>query len=231
MLAITRPTRPRPQPRQHCLAARTRARPQSQTMSVPADRLLLLDRRVAALRNTRPDLADALDLQDTLIRTVLTSARPPETRPFPLPRDQVVARCRQGVPLLHDQPVWLDINYAADLFSRLVDAFVQRDDADMSPRLNALIDAATAGLVDPQQLFTEAFVHHQDHLAELAAAAGLDVELLSAVASQSVAPLLRTYAERLGPVVEQVSDGTVRGAAWTRGHCPICGGWPLIGEL
>src|SRR5947207_894286 len=119
MLAITRPTRPRPQPRQHCLAARTRARPQSQTMSVPADRLLLMDRRVAALPNTRPDLA----------------------------------------------------------------------------------------------------------------AAGLDVELLSAVASQSVAPLLRTYAERLGPVVEQVSDGTVRGAAWTRGHCPICGGWPLIGEL
>jgi FdhE protein len=125
----------------------------------------------------------------------------------------------------------LDINYTADLFSRLIDAFVQRDDPDMSPRLNALIEAATAGRVDPQQLFSEAFVHHQDHLAELGTAAGLDPELLSAVASQSVAPLLRAYAERLRPLVEQVNDGTLRGAAWTRGYCPICGGWPLLAEL
>ena len=200
-------------------------------MSAPADRLLLLDRRVAALRNTRPDLADAINLQDTLIRTVLTSARQAEAQPFPLPRDHIVARLREGIPLLHDQPVGLDIHYAADLFSRLVDAFLKRDDPDMSPRLEMLVHAATGGLLDPQQLFSEAFVHHDDHLAELATAAGVDAELLSAVASQSVAPLLRAYAARLQPLIEQADDGTLRGAAWTRGYCPICGGWPLIGEL
>jgi len=200
-------------------------------MSAPADHLSLLDRRVAALRSTRPDLADALTLQDTLIRTVLTSARPPETQPFPLPREQAVARIRHGIPLLHEQPVWLDVHYAADLFSRLVDAFIERDDPDMTPRLNALVEVATSGLLDPQQLFSEAFVQHLDHVAELAVSAGVDGELLSAVASQAVAPLLRAYAARLKPVVEQVDDGTLRGAAWTHGYCPICGSWPLIGEL
>jgi FdhE protein len=195
--------------------------------TAPPDRLQLLDRRVAALRKTRPDLADALDLQEAIIHTVLTSARPPRTQPFPLPRDQLVARVREGVPLLHNQPVWLDINYAADLVSRLVDALSQRPEPDVSP----LIDAATGGLLDPQQLFTEAFVQHHDHLADLAQGVGVDAELLSAVASQSVAPLLRGYAERLLPLVEQADDGTLRAARWTRGYCPVCGAWPLIGEL
>ena len=217
----------RPRLRLRCLAAETGAQPQSRSMTAPPDRLLLLDRRVVALRKTRGDLSDALDLQEVLIRTVLTSARAPETQPFPLPREHVVARLRDGVPLLHNQPVWLDINYAADLFSRLVDALASRREPDVSP----LIDAATRGLIDPQHLFTEAFVQHQDHLAELAYAAGVEAELLSAVASQSVAPVLRAYAERLMPLVEQANDGTLRAATWTHGYCPVCGGWPLIGEL
>jgi FdhE protein len=174
---------------------------------------------------------DALNLQDTVIRAVLTSAREPATQPFPLPREQVIARVRHGIPLLHEQPVWLDIHYVADLFSRLVDAFIQRGDADMAPQLQLLVHAATSGLIYPQQLFGEAFVHHEDHLAELAMAAGVETELFSAIVSLSVAPLLRAYAARLGAVLEQADDGSLQGGAWTRGYCPICGGWPLIGEL
>jgi FdhE protein len=201
-------------------------------MTEPADRLLLLlDRRVAALRSTRPDLADALGLQETIIRTTLSSARSAQAQPFPLPREQATTRIREGVPLLHDQPVWLDIHFAADLFSRLVNALAQRDEPELRARLDALVEAATGGLLDPEQLFAEAFVYHVDHLTEMAAGAGVDAELLSAVTIQSVAPLLRAYAERLLPLLEQVDDGTLRGAAWTRGYCPICGGWPLLGEL
>jgi FdhE protein len=91
--------------------------------------------------------------------------------------------------------------------------------------------AATSGLLDPEQLFSEAFVHHQDHLGELAAAAGVDGDLLSTLATRAVAPVLQAYAERLVPMLEQVDDGTVTGAAWTRGYCPVCGSWPLLGEL
>jgi FdhE protein len=200
-------------------------------MAAPPDRLLLLERRVTALRKARPDLDEALDLQQLLIRTALETARPPNAEPFALPREAAAARLREGIPLLHDQPITLDINFAADLFSRLVNALSDRDEPGTAAGLEAIAGAATNGHLDPQQLFAEAFVQHFDHLADLAASAGVDAALLAALGTQAVAPLLRAYAERLLPMLERVDDGTQSGAVWQAGYCPICGGWPLLGEL
>ena len=200
-------------------------------MAGPQDLVSLLDRRVAALKKTRPELGEALDLQTQLIRAALTSARPPEARPFPLPREQVAARVREGVPLLHDQPAHVDLHFAADLFSRLVNALQERDDAELAARLDALVTAATVGTLDPERLFGEAFVHHDDHLREIALQAGVESELLTTLAALAVAPLLRAYAVRLLPMLERLDDGTPEGFAWQRGYCPVCGGWPLIAEL
>jgi len=187
---------------------------------------MLLDRRVAGLRKSRPDLGEALDLQEVLVRTALTAARPPQAEPFPLPREAAAARARDGVPLLHDQPIALDVNFAADLFSRLANSLADRDQPELRPQLDALVEAATTGQLDPERLFAEAFVQHVDHVAELAASSGVDAELLATLAHQAVAPLLRAYAERLMPVLERAG-----GELWQRGYCPICGGWPLLGEL
>src|SRR5215472_9382732 len=103
-------------------------------MSASPDLVLLLERRVATLRAKRPDLAEALDLQELLIRTTLETARPARAEPFPLPREQAAQRLRQGVPLLHDQPLTLDIHFAADLFSGLVDALAERGASDLTAR-------------------------------------------------------------------------------------------------
>jgi FdhE protein len=195
------------------------------------ERILALDRRLAGLRKTRPGLAEALDLQEQLIRTSLSMPRAPHTQPFPLPREHLAARIREGVPLLHDQPVQVDLHFAADLFSRLVNALQQREDADLAQRLETLVTAATTGGLDPQRLFVEAFVHHPDHLAEIAYQANLDAELLTTLANLAAAPLVRAYAERLLPMVDRVDDGAPDGAIWQRGYCPVCGGWPLLGEL
>ncbi len=196
------------------------------------DILTLLDRRVAALRKARPDLGDGLDLQEQLIRTSLSSARPPHVEPFPTPREHVASRVREGVPLLHDQPASVDVHFAADLFSRIVNVIQQRQhDADTASNLQRLVDAATSGGLDPERLFAEAFVQHEDHLAEIALQSGVDPDLLRALARQAVAPVLRAYAEHLLPIVERVDDGATDGAHWLRGYCPICGAWPLLGEL
>jgi FdhE protein len=200
-------------------------------MPALADRLLLLERRVAALAAKRPDLADALKLEQQLIRVVLETARPPRADSFPLPREAAAARAREGVPLLHDQPITLDVDYAADVFSRLANVLTERNDPELTPRLDALVTAATSGFLDPEQLFAEGFVQHQDHVADLAATAGVDPELLAALGAHAVAPLLRAYAEHLLPLLDRVDDGTNQGAAWQRGYCPICGAWPLLGEL
>jgi len=200
-------------------------------MAQPAEIFALLDRRVAALKKARPELEAAIALQELLVRTASSAARPPEVAPFPLPRELVTARVRQGVPLLHDQPASVDIHFAADLFSRLVNVLQQREDEQTVPRLQALVDAATRGGLDPQQLFTEAFVQHREHVAEMAALSGVDADLLITLAVQSVAPLSRAYAERLLPAIERVDDASPSGASWQPGYCPVCGAWPLMAEL
>jgi FdhE protein len=200
-------------------------------MAALEERVVLLDRRLAALRKARPDLQEALDLQETLMRAGLSAPRPPAAHPFPLPHDQVSARLREGIPLLHDQPAYVDIHFAADVFSRLVNVLQQRDDAELGARLDGVVAAATNGSIDPQRLFGEAFVRHADHLAEIALQSGVDADLLSTLASQATAPLLRAYAERLLPLVQRLDDGSPEGALWQQGYCPVCGGWPLLAEL
>ena len=203
-------------------------------MPETAELLLLLDRRVAALRKNRHDLEDAITLQEILVRTALTSVRAPHVTSFPTPRDVVAGRVRAGIPLLHDQPATVDTHFAADLFSRLVNALdaqpIQAHE-DQAHGLEAIVEAATTGALDPQALFGEAFVHHPDHIAALAQQAGVDAELLGALATVAVAPVLRAYAERLMPLVERADDGSPDGAMWQRGYCPICGGWPALAEL
>jgi FdhE protein len=195
-------------------------------MAASEERLLLLDRRLAALRKAHPELEEAIDLQEQLIRASLTSARAAEALPFALPREHLIARLHEGVPMLHDQTAHVDVHYAADLFSRLVNLLQQRDDTELRSRLDVLVSAATSGALEPQRLFSEAFVQHHEHLAEIADAAGVDIELLTTIVAQAVAPLLRAYADRLLPLLERIDD-----VRWQRGYCWVCGAWPSLGEL
>jgi FdhE protein len=195
-------------------------------MAASEERLLLLDRRLAALRKAHPELEEAIDLQEQLIRASLTSARAAEALPFALPREHLIARLHEGVPMLHDQTAHVDVHYAADLFSRLVNLLQQRDDTELRSRLDVLVGAATSGALEPQRLFSEAFVQHHEHLAEIADAAGVDIELLTTIVAQAVAPLLRAYADRLLPLLERIDD-----VRWQRGYCWVCGAWPSLGEL
>src|SRR5260370_41275941 len=137
-----------------------------------------------------------------------------------MPREHWLARLHEGVPLLHDQTAHIDVHFAADLFSRLVNVLQQRDDAELQSRLDGLVAAATSGAIDPQRLFSEAFVQHHDHLSEIANESGVDLELLVTVGAQSVAPLLRAYADRLLPMLERVGHNLT----CQRGYSPICGG-------
>ena len=133
--------------------------------------------------------------------------------------------------MLHDEPASVDVHFAADLFSRLVGILQGREDAELRPKVDALVAAATNGGLDPERLFNEAFVQHRDHVADIAREAGLDDDLVVTLAAQSVAPLLRAYAAHLLPTVERIDDGAPDGASWQRGYCPLCGAWPVIGEL
>lgn len=192
--------------------------------------LLLLDRRLGALRQAQPDLVATLDLQAQLLRASLLVPHPPEAQAFPLPREHLLARVQTGVPLLHDQPAQVDVHFAAELFGRLLQVLRERADGDVQARLDPLVAAASSGGLDPQRLFGEGFVQHRDHLREMAVQVGVDPRLLATLACLATAPLLRAYAERLLPMLERLDTGTPDGAVWQRGYCPVCGAWPLLGE-
>lgn len=193
--------------------------------------LLQLDRRLERLKHARPDLAAAADFQALLVREALTAAREPRIPAFPLPRERVLAKVRVGTPLLHQEPAEVDVHYAADLFSRLVNVATERGSPATASNVGPIAAAATEGRIPPDRLFAEAFVQHADHVWEIARSAGVDADLLAVLAAQSVAPLLRGYADRLRPVLESADDGSPEGATWQKGYCPICGAWPVLAEL
>jgi hypothetical protein len=123
-----------------------------------------------------------------------------ETMPmFVLPRERAHAKLRAGRPLLHDEPVPLDLAGATERFGRLA--------AEKGLELQRL---------DASALLTEAFVQHPEHVHQLADAAGLDAALTADLAERAVAPLRHAYADRLSNLVHD----------WRRGYCPICGSSP-----
>jgi len=187
----------------------------------------MLERRMRALLTARPDLEPALALQAEILRETLAEARPPDLRLRDPPLTEALRKLNAGVPLLDKEPLSLDVHYAADLFERLLNVVVRRADAEASAMADPLVAAANEGRLDPEQLFTEAFLRHHDHVAAMAAAAGIQADFLFSLASVSVAPLARACAARLAPVVDQLDDQV----AWRRGYCPVCGGPPLLGEL
>lgn len=196
-----------------------------------ADVLPLLERRLARLRQERPELEGALDLQARLIRESVAAAREPEVSTVALDRDGALGPVRAGVPLLHQQAVHVDVLYAADHFSRVVNALAERDDETVQTRLQPLVAAATSGLLDPFRLFREAFVQHREHVWEIAGGLDVDGDLLVALSALAVAPLLRSYAPQVEALLAQVDDGAPDGAQWRKGCCPACGAWPLLGEI
>ncbi|MBI2755999.1 MAG: formate dehydrogenase accessory protein FdhE [Chloroflexi bacterium] len=187
-----------------------------------------LDRLAGRLRSARPWHAPAIDLHARLLRETLAAARAPRADALPRDSQRVAETLAAGVPLLHQEPVHVDVVYAGDLFGRLVNALAGLESAPQG--VDAVIAAATSGLIDPHTLFREAFVQHFDHLAEMAIVAGADPDLLTVLARLAVSPLLRAYADMLAPIVGAAIAGT-DGSRWRRGFCLVCGAWPALGEL
>jgi FdhE protein len=190
-----------------------------------------LDEYVMQLASGQPDLEAALAMDAAIAREMLSSPREPRVRPIEFSRERLVDRVRNGHSLLHLAPAVVDVQYAADLFSRLVGVVYEHSDEETGEQLELLVKAATTGRIDADALFTEAFVQHRDHIWEIAAEAEVDGDLLSTLAILAIRPLLRAHAAHLTPMLEEVADGSPEGATWARGYCPICGAQPLLAEL
>jgi FdhE protein len=194
---------------------------------VTASLLPLLERRLGALLAARPDLEPMVGVQGELLREVLTSARTPEVRLTIPEHSAALGKLRAGIPLLHEEALFLDLEYAADLFERLLNVVLRRGDADTTARAAPLIAAAADGRLDAGELFSAALSRQPDKVAAMAVSIEVDEDFLLSLASLAVAPQLRGLAARLSPVIEQLDEEVT----WLRGYCPACGSPPLLGEL
>jgi hypothetical protein len=125
--------------------------------------------------------------------------RAPDLQGWLLPRERALAKLRAGRPLLHDEPLELDLEPATDRFLQ----FAAHRQMQL-PRL------------DLSALLTEAFVQHADHVRQIASGPKVDAESIAELAEQAVRPLRRAYADRLRAFVHE----------WARGYCLICGASP-----
>jgi FdhE protein len=180
------------------------------------DLLAELERRLARLRETRPEMdPSAVGLQGALIRARLEMLEP-DLPVLRLPAGVALERLQSHTPLLHQAPAFVDVGWAAGLFGRLV---------EVSPDTDALETALEEGLLDTESLFSEAFAGHREHVAHLASEADVDPDQLCSLAWLAVCPELAGYARQLLPYLE-------RGLSmWDRGYCPVCGAWPGFIEL
>ena len=83
------------------------------------------------------------------------------------------------------------------------------------------VEALAAGTLDALALFEAAAAGDPDRLDDLARAAGDDRGVLKVVAPIVVMPMLHACRQAWTPLVP---------AAWSEGHCPICGDWPALAE-
>jgi hypothetical protein len=123
-----------------------------------------------------------------------------------LPRERALAKLRAGRPLLHDEPVVLDLERATELFVRLA----EEHRLDVSH-------------LDLAGLLTEAFVQHADHIEQLSGG-----QVLTALAEEAVRPLRRAYADRLSALVRVWERGYCAICGFSPGqagavHCAACG--------
>jgi FdhE protein len=139
-----------------------------------------------------------------------------------LARERAWQKLADGVPLLHLEVVDFDPAYCRELLATILS--LESDSHSDSVPATAIRAAVASGKLDLDRAFGEALADHADHLAELAAWAGLDLEPLGAALRLAVTPSLRAHAAALAPLLQQPER-------WQRGYCPVCGSWPSLALL
>ena len=135
------------------------------------------------------------------------------------------------MPLLHDQPASVDVHFAADLFSRLVNVLQQREDPELQSGLDALVSAATDRRDGPR-----AIVWRSVRATRRAPRRDRRADRASTPICSPRSPRRRSrrcFARTPSDCCpgRATRRRLAEGAVWQHGYCPVCGGWPSLAEL
>jgi FdhE protein len=188
------------------------------------------ERRWRAIREIRPDLGAALDLQEHLIGIVMDLSTALETGRVPrlsLPPGYLAAKLGRGVPVFAGEPIPLPVPVLAPALLRLCDALAQGGAGEAAAHIRETI---ATGSIEPGSLLTASLARDQAAIRAGATHRGLAPDLVWLIAELAVSPYIHTLLQLL---FGHVQDGKLQAAldGWSRGYCPACGSWPALAEV
>jgi hypothetical protein len=187
--------------------------------SEPADLRESAGCRWRAIREIRPDLTAALDLQERLLAIVMDLSAALATGRVPrlsLPPGYVAAKLGRGVPVFSGEPIPLPVPVLAPALVRLCDALAEGGAGEAATHIR---EAISGGSIEPGSLLTASLARDQAVIRHGATHRGLAPDLVWLVAELAVSPFVHTLQQLL---FGNVRDAKLRAAldGWNRGYCP-----------
>lgn len=179
-----------------------------------------LVRRLRALANDAPDLAEAA----RLFEAILPLLRDAELHVVPLNLTPEEARTMmaQGEPLLPGAELELDEAALGGLLLRLAQS-VEALGGGGEDAARQIRQALEAGRLQVGEILPAIAAGEPELVAAVAGRLQLDQDLLRTLAQNSLKPALRAWCRQLSPLVA--------GVPWNKGTCFVCGAAATLGEL
>ncbi len=197
--------------------------------------------RWQALRDTRPDLAPALDLQRRLLALVGELAEKLDAGRLPrlsLPPRYLAAKLARGVPAFVGEPIPLPVALLAPALVRFCEALAEGGAGEAAAHIRQQI---ATGNMDAASLLGASLTRNQASIRTGASQRGLAPDLVWLVAELAVSPFVHALQQYLfardanlrAESAESRNDAVLKDALahWTRGYCPACGSWPALAEV
>jgi len=185
--------------------------------------------RWQALRDTRPDLAPALDLQRRLLTLVSDLAEKLDAGRLPrlsLPPKYLAAKLTRGVPAFVGEPIPLPVPLLAPALVRFCDALAEGGAGDAAIHIR---DKIVTGDIEPASLLGASLTRNQAAIRTGAVHRGLAPDLVWLIAELAVSPFVHALQRMLFAGATDPLEVAL--SSWSHGYCPACGSWPALAEV
>ena len=131
-----------------------------------------------------------------------------------------LGKLKDGVPVVRGEPLQIEYYGLATRWSAICDA-LQRHQGN--PEAAKLSVALRDGTLRIDRLVNHVLAGDVDTIAGDAEAVGTSPKLTASVLRLTLFSFMSKVSGALAPILAQ--------HGWGRGHCPVCGSWPLLAEL
>jgi len=185
--------------------------------------------RWGALRQSRPDLVPAVDLQQRLLTIVADTAYAIGKSRLPrlsLPPKYLAAKLGRGIPAFAGEPIPVPLTLLRESLLKLCDALAEGGAAESASHIR---EAIVSGSMEAGSLLTASLMRDQNAIRTGAVHRGLAPDLVWLVGELATTPFAHALQHS---VFDHRQDAVFAAAcdAWNLGYCPACGSWPALAE-